>query len=422
MKLRNYARSTLWVLFTLGILSFSTIASSQVLRVWGGHSDPQIHDMWEQLKAAFEAEHPGVTVEYMIPTGNIDDGGVQAAIRSGAGPDVLLTNAGIGRVGLVAQAGLIEPLTELYEERGWNERLADWLYDDLRQQYNGALYEIPDGLDAIGLWYHSEILEQHGWELPTTYDEFLALGDQIREEGLFTLIVGPRSDFNGGHLFGNIIQAVAGREVMEDIIYGDGAWNQPVMVEAAAALRELVEGGYIPEEAVALDFSEASRLWFNKRAVFIVAGPWLVNNARTAGVSMDDFGYIAMPSANPEVQAMPTGGIGWSWMLPSNARERELAIEWLDFISEEETMLMRANHETSWMVYPKELPPFEPSVAALSDVYAAAEDGVGFNPSVYIPGNVLEAYYQAIQGIIGGIISPQAAMDLIQAEWERSGN
>lgn len=84
-------------------------------------------------------------------------------------------------------------------------------------------------------------------------------------------------------------------------------------------------------------------------------------------------------------------------------------------------MLMRANHPTSWMVYPRELPPFEPAVPALSEVYAAAEGGVGFNPSVYIPGNVLEAYYQVIQDLVGGMITPQNGMDMIQREWERAG-
>lgn len=303
MKLRGL-RSTLMILCTLGTL-FSTVVNGQVLHVWGSSVQPEIKDMWDQLKAAFEAEHPGVTVEYIIPTVSVDDGAVQAAIRSGAGPDVLLTNAGVGRVGLLAQAGLIEPLTDLYAEQGWDERLHLWLLDDLKQQYEGTLYEFPDGLDAIGLWYHRDILEQYGWDLPDTYDEFLALGDMIKEQGVFPLIVGPRSDFNGGHLFGNIIQATAGRQVMEAVIYGDGAWNQPELVEAAERLRQLVEGGYIPQEAVSLDFSEASRLWFNKRAVFLVAGPWLVNNARTAEVVMDDFGYIPMPSVNPEIQAMP---------------------------------------------------------------------------------------------------------------------
>ena len=397
-------------------------AHAQTLRVWGEENlaDPSVRELWDELKAEFEAEHPGVTVEYVIPTGTINDGAVQAAIQSNAGPDVLLTNSGIGRVGIVADADLVRPLTEYYNTRGWSDRLYPWLVDELRQQFGGEIYEVPDGLDALGLFYHRDLMEEHGWELPGTWDEMTALFEEIESAGLIPLIVGPRSNFNGGHLFGNIIQSTAGRDVMYDIIYGDGRWDDPAMVESARRLQELVQQGYIPQEAVSLNFDEAARLWFNKRAVFSVGGPWFTNNARAAEFDMSNVGYTPFPPASADQQAMPTGGVGWSWMVPTSSRQPELALEWLDFILSEETMMMRANHPTSWMVFPTALPPYEPAEPVLKEVYAAAAQGVGLNPSVYIPGGVLETYYQVIQGLIGGMVEPEQAMQMIQQEWERS--
>jgi raffinose/stachyose/melibiose transport system substrate-binding protein len=397
-------------------------AFAQTLTVWGPEdlADPSVADLWNELKADFEEDHPGVTVKYMNPTGTINDGAVQAAIRSNAGPDVLLTNSGIGRVDIVSDAGLVEPLTEYYESRGWSDRLYPWLVEELKAQRDGAIYEVPNGLDAIGLFYHRDVMEQHGWESPETWDEMMALFEEIQNADLIPFIVGPRSNFNGGHLFGGVIQATAGREVMADIIYGDGRWDQPAMIESARNLQKLVHEGYIPEEAVSLTFDDAMRLWFNKRAVFSVAGPWFTNNARAAEFDMSNVGYMPFPPVDPEQEPMPTGGIGWSWMIPNNSKQPELALEWIDFIFSEEGMMKRAQHSTSWMVFPKELPPYEPSTPVLNEVFAAASGGVGFNPSVYIPGSVVDPYYQVIQGLIGDLVTPEQGMKMIQQEWERA--
>ena len=398
-------------------------AAAETLRVWGPeqYTQDEVRALWDELDAKFEAMHPGVTVEHMQPTGTINDGAVQAAIQSGVGPDVLLTNSGVGRVGIVARANLIQPLTEAYAEHGWGERLYPWLYADLQRQFDGALYEWPDGLDAIGLWYHADVMAEHGWELPDSYSGMLELFDEIKEAGLFPLMVGPRSNFNGGHLFGQILQATAGRDVVGDVLYTKEPWTHEAMVAGATRLQELVERGHIPREAVGMNLDEASRLWFTKRAVFFVAGPWFTNNARSAGFDLTNAAYAPMPS-DLESESMPTGGIGWSWMVPTNARNPDLALAWVDFITSDEAMLTRARHPTSWMVYPRELPPFEPAIAALNDVYTAAtEKGIGYNPSVYMPGNVLDTYYQVIQGLIGDQVSPEEAMRLMQEAQDAAG-
>ena len=86
----------------------------------------------------------------MPPTGTISNGAVQAAIQSDAGPDVILTNSGIGRISVVKNAKQVMPLTEQYEKRGWKDKIYPWLYTELKGQFGGEIYEVPDGLDALG--------------------------------------------------------------------------------------------------------------------------------------------------------------------------------------------------------------------------------------------------------------------------------
>lgn len=58
----------------------------------------------------------------------------------------------------------------------------------------------------------------------------------------------------------------------------------------------------------------------------------------------------------------------------------------------------------------------EPPTPVLKDIFAAAAGGVGYNPSVYLPGTVLDTYFQVIQGLISGQIGGEDGMKQLQAK------
>jgi raffinose/stachyose/melibiose transport system substrate-binding protein len=146
-----------------------------------------------------------------------------------------------------------------------------------------------------------------------------------------------------------------------------------------------------------------------------VAGPWFTANARKAGYDLANAGFAAMPSDIPG-EALPTGGVGWSWLVPVNSKQPELALKWIDFILSDAVMRKRAQHSASTMLYPRELKGIEPATPVLKDIFAVAAAGVGYNPSVYLPGSVLDTYFQVIQGLISAQIGGEDGMKQIQAK------
>jgi raffinose/stachyose/melibiose transport system substrate-binding protein len=403
------------------LISAPAQADNRILKIWGPEqlNDPAIAELWGEIKSGFEARNPGVIVQYMTPTGTISNGAVQAAIQSSAGPDVILTNSGIGRVGTVARAKLVQPLAAAYEARGWSGKLHPWLHQELKRQFEGEIFEVPDGLDVIGLWYHRDLMKEKGFELPKTYGELLTLFDKAKAAGLQPLAVGPRNNASGGHLFGSLMQVTAGRKLVGEVVSGQKPWTDPAIVQAADRLTDLVTRGAIAKDMVALDLDGAARLFFAKRAAFMFAGPWFTSNARRAGYDLTQAGFMTVPVDAGQGESLPTGGVGWSWMVSANTKQTELAFAWLDYVLSDEVMLKRAGHATNWMVFPRKLPPFEPATPVLKDIFASADAGVGYNPSVYIPGPALEAYLQAITGLVGGQIAGKEAMALIDAQAAR---
>lgn len=391
-------------------------ATAETLRMWGPEqiTEPLVAELWNGIKADFEAANPGVTVEFMPPTGTISNGAVQAAIQSDVGPDVILTNSGIGRVTVVKNANQVIPLTAHYEERGWKDQIYPWLHADLEGQFGGEIYEVPDGLDALGMWYHKDLFAEKGWTIPGTWTEFVSLLEEIKAAGLQPIAIGPRTPASAGHFFGNLLQSASGTETVLKALKGEIAFDDPAILPGAVRMRELVDRNLIQREMAGLDLEGASRLWFSRRAAIFVAGPWFTANARKAGYDLDNAGYAAMPS-DLEGESKPTGGVGWSWLVPVNSKQPELALRWIDHILSDEVMKTRAQDPASTMIYPRELEGIEPSTAVLKEIFEVAARGVGYNPSVYLPGPVIDTYFQVLQGLVSAQITGEEGMAQIQA-------
>lgn len=401
----------------LAIFAGCSAVSAETLKMWGPEqiTEPLVAELWNGIKADFEKANPGVNVEFMPPTGTISNGAVQSAIQSDAGPDVILTNSGIGRVSIVKNARQVMPLTGQYEKRGWKDAIYPWLYTELKSQFGGEIYEVPDGLDALGIWYHKDIFAKAGWKIPATWTEFETLLADIEAKGLQPIAIGPRTAGSAGHLFGNLLQSASGREAIGKALRGEIAWDDPKISAGALRLQKLVEAGYIKKEMAGLDLDGAARLWFNKRAAMFVAGPWFTANARKAGYDLANAGYSPMPSDLPG-EAIPTGGVGWSWLVPVNSKQPELAMKWIDFMLSDAVMKKRAQASASTMIYPRALTGIEPPTPVLKEIFAAAEGGVGYNPSVYLPASVLDTYFQVIQGLIAGQVTGEVGMKQVQAK------
>lgn len=417
MLRRTLVASAIAAFAAMGVLGHVGAAQAQTLVVWATDqlADPLVAEVWNKLKADFEAQNPGVTVEYMPSTGTISNGAVQAAIQSDAGPDVLLTNSGIGRVTTVVNANLIQPLTAQYTEMGWKDEIFPWLYEILSTQFDGEIYEVPDGIDAIGIWYHKDLFAENGWTIGGTWDEFKATLQAIKAKGLEPIAVGPRNNANGGHLMGNFLQSAAGAETMGQVVNGELPWTDAAPLLGAQRVTELVREGLLSPQMTALDLEGATRLWTNKRAAIFFGGPWFIGNARSNEYDLSNMGFAAIPS-DLAGESRPTGGIGWSWMVPTSSKQPELAMKWIDFILSDEVMRFRAEHVTGTQIMPRELPDLQPVLPVMGEIAAAAANGVGFNPSVYMPGAALDTYFQVIQGLIGGQVSAEDGMAQIQAK------
>ncbi|MFG1627612.1 ABC transporter substrate-binding protein [Kribbella sp. NPDC049227] len=364
--------------------------------------------------AAFEQQHPDISVEYVKGAISFEAGSVQTLLRSGSGPDLLLVNSGPGRVGLLADAGLIWPLDEVFATNGLAGRFAPEVVRQTKAGTDGKVYEIVEGLDVFQVYYNKKLFAAHGLQVPTDWQGFLDTCQKLQDAGVKPMLAGARDNFAGGWLLGALVQASAGRDKMSDIINGSGSFDDPAVVQGGQMLADLIQRGCLDGgQAAALDGGQAESAFWRGGGGMIVVPQGSMANARQDGVDVSGFGSFPMPPREPGVEALPTSGLALSWVVNNSTKSRSAVIEWLRWLASPEYLALTAAKGRT-LVPAQVVPAGTRLDPAVQDGLEKVAKGTGFNPSVYLPDAAKEAWYQAVQGILTRRLSPEHAMQGVQ--------
>src|SRR5918993_1261797 len=236
----------------------------------------------------FEEEHPKYTLELEATEFDEIRKVIQSRLRSEEPPDVFSYDTGPGFGGVLAEAELLRPLEDAYRQRGWG--IYEWAKQ--RATYNGILYGVPDQVEEIIVYYNKNLMP----EVPKTVEELRKIANELRGRGIIPLAFGNREQYPAGHLFSVAASNVLARQGLDNILYGNGRWDVPEVVEAIYLIfRDFVESGYYPRNVNAVTYDEASALFYTGEAAMLPTGTWLVSEIVQA-VQDFEVGFFPFPS------------------------------------------------------------------------------------------------------------------------------
>jgi len=382
--------------------------------------ETSIPDYIPDIIEDFMEENPNVKVELEPSTLEyFESGGLQLALSSGKGPDIIQIDAAPARMGLLANAGLLLPLDKFYEQYDWKSAFFPWAMEWVT--YGNKKYGIPHEVEFIGPLYNKEIFKKLGLTEPRKYEDFITILEKLKNAGYNPPIcIGLRNKYAGGWLFGNYIQACAGRKYFETILNGVGRWDNPWIIKAASEMQKLVKKKYISKDlALALKADEAeSELWWTGKSGVYFVGTWLVSDIEEHSFPGE---WFPLPPINSRLPGGYTGGLGSGFSIAKMTKYPEVATEVLNFIFFNRESQRKIIEEGKVVpAIPIEVERFDLSPLFKKVITTLRTEEVGYNPSVVIPGSVKEVYYENIVGLIGLMVTPEQACKNIQSthsEW-----
>lgn len=394
----------------------SNKSSEKVISFWHLDTTDEQQAAWRQIADNFEAKHPGVKIEITVLENEAYKQKVATVIQSGNPPDIFRSWGG-GVMIDQAQAGMLRNLNGMLDsgEIAKIGKGAMGVY-----AYDGVQYGAPYSLGTVGLWYNKKIFEECGLT-PADFDtwsKFLKSCDVIKAHGYAPVALGGADKWPGHYWWTYLAQRLGGQEDFLAAYNGTGAFNKGSFLKAMEMLKEFADTEPFQQGFQANTMVEECALVADRKAAMDLMGQWAPSTGRdnSADRKGDPYGYMSFPAVEGGKGLLSdTQGGGDGYIIGKNAPDE--AVEFFKSFYEPENYSIICSKLNACPV----IPGYEDLIDDNMKVVAQAVKAAGYYQLYYdqfLPTAVGEDIKDATAGLYAGTLTPQQAVDKIQASWE----
>ncbi|HEX7001276.1 MAG TPA: extracellular solute-binding protein [Trueperaceae bacterium] len=247
--------------FTAGALAQTT------LTFWSWRTEDVA--AYEKFIEAFRQEHPDIDVEFTPYLNTEYNTILSTALQGGGGPDIVHLRA-YGGMEPLADAGYLVRLDDKVPA------LADFdpgILLGATNRADGGVYGVPFALQTVQVLYNEDMFEELGLSEPTTWEEFLAVGDALKASGVNALANGALEPWTVETLFGGVGPTFyGGDEFFQAITGGQTDFTDP---RFAAALEHMVAlEPYLASNYMGVAYTDMQSMFAFGQAGMLIGGSY----------------------------------------------------------------------------------------------------------------------------------------------------
>ena len=361
------------------------------------------------IAAEFSRRNPDIHVDVQFMIGNSVEENIKPRIASGNLPDLISINPNSYAANLADR----EILVDVSHTVAWNTMLdplkADWT------SRTGRHFGIAGGVATTMIYYNEDIFRKAGINrLPTSFDEFLMVCEQIRRAG-YTPIVwdgGFPNMLGNGPFSSGFANNVVSREPDWKARINDGTLNldTPQVADIFASIRLISERGFVQPAFMTTGYDDGIRIFKEGKVAMTFHGSW------AAGMLLSgnpfQVGLFIPPWNASGRQMVPVIGSETGFAVTATSNEAA-ATRFLEFIAGPGFQIIQKRR--------RNISPFTqnagPSVSDQRVVnYTRMVSRYPVTASPYytaLPSNSIERVHQLIQDVLLGKLTPRRAARLL---------
>lgn len=298
---------------------------------------------WLAAREIFKKE-TGADIAYEFKSFEQLRTGASQIFNSNSAPDVVEYNKGNATSGLLSSQGLLTNLDDAVEFYGWDKLVPGALqttakYDENGVMGSGSWYGIPNYGEFTLVYYNKDLFAEHGLEIPTTYDEFIAVLDAFVDAGV-TPLAEAGAEYPLQHLLYQFALLKADRDWINayqtytaDVDFHDEAWTF-----AADQLQEFADKGYFSKDVSGVKTEDAGTAFISGEYPMFFSGSWWYGRFKNE-ITSYDWGTFLFPGAD-----FTMGSAGNHWVVPETAKNKDLAYKWIDITMRPEIQNLIGNN------------------------------------------------------------------------------
>ncbi|MFF4935320.1 ABC transporter substrate-binding protein [Streptomyces griseofuscus] len=308
----------------------------KTITVGSNASDAVPKRAFAEIYAAFKKQS-GVTVNVNTKDHNTFQEQINSYLQ-GTPDDVFNWFAGY-RMQFFAKKGLASPIDDVWAKIGGNFPDA---MKKLSKGEDGKYYFVPLYTYPWAIFYRKSVFQQHGYEVPTTWDKFVALCKQMKKDGLVPIAFGDKDAWPAMGTFDQINFRVNGHDFHVDLMAGKAAWTDAKVKAAFDHWSEILP--YHEDGFMGRIWQDAAQSLVAKKAGMYLFGSFVAQQF-TNKADLDDLDFFAFPEINPaygqDTVEAPTDG----FMVSKSPKNHAGVVKLLEYLGtpEAEQIYLKAD-------------------------------------------------------------------------------
>jgi len=195
-------------------------------------------------------------------------------------------------------------------------------------------YGVPYVANAAGVLYNREMFEEHGWEIPTTWDEFINLCDTIEAEGIQPLYFGFKDTWTCLAPWNALAVDLAPADVCKQVNRGGTTFTTEYR-EVAERMKQLMDYGQ--GSVFSFGYNDACTAFANGESAMYTIGSYAVPQIKSVNPDMDIDSFVMPGSNDPDENAL-NSGVDLQFCVTKECENKEAAYVVLDFLLEHDNV------------------------------------------------------------------------------------
>lgn len=367
-----------------------------------------------ELVAEYNSAQDEVRVE--IDTSGVDV--VSASFVRGNPPDIMLANYNmeIARfvqrctlsdlAGTDAAASTREDLQPLLDQYGFCE---------------GRTSALPYSVMAASVIYNKDIFAANGLEVPQTWDELIAVCEQLKAAGITPFYATFKDDWTVGqgwydYALGGSIDVIDFYEQLAaegaDVGPDSAVSFQNDFAEPIDRMLQLTEN-YVNEDASSRGYGDGNLAFSKGEAAMYLQGPWAFSEIAKTAPDLE-LGTFPLPMTDDPSDLAVRVNMDLAAMIPEGSRHQDAARDFLEFLYEPENIEAYNASQLGFTPTKDAAAPDDPRIEGMIEYYDDAQVYQG--PSVLVPKTI--PVFNYVQAIVLGA-DPAATLRTMDADWAR---
>lgn len=195
-------------------------------------------------------------------------------------------------------------------------------------------YIVPYVANAAGVLYNREMFAQHGWEIPQTWDELLALCGQIQGEGIQPFYFGFKDVWTCLAPWNAMAVELAPADTTKQVNRGETTFTEQYR-ELAEKYMQLLPYG--PEDPFAYGYNDACTAFARGESAMYPIGSYATPQILSVNPDLDIDSFV-MPACDNKEDRTLNSGIDLGFCVMDGCENKEAAYEVLDFLLADENI------------------------------------------------------------------------------------